>query len=535
MKKIRKKVTLLVIALILSIIYLSVVTPSEEASAATKYIKVDEFIKYFVTELKLQLDENSATPYIDAAKKAGILKEGDFKEYDTYLTRTDCAVLANRIDKFIYGDHFGYADEVYELLKDCEYVDGKLYYNMANKLYPQGKTIRTYTHEQFLGDVFLARLSPYFNINTELRSGYFSVLDNEAKTIAEYIEIGPKEEGSLAGMEPFDENDPIILAWKLFIDENRKLTAVYNKRISDISKITKNKRQDVAEVVAKGIIKGFNNGKYIQNRSFNGSEKITVSGVKDVIKLARDKYARAPISPDGQLIRTTNLPKNAHEFSYILECFPNEFYEMVFYFQRLKPYIEGTMDKKDYHYPNNTGYSYLQERYTDKISIGMQPYEYYDAIVKKAEQYVNSIFNVDYRTVGDEWIKKLEGSYAPTLDDYYDEINRYLNIMKKNHVVVENKLISVEPSTLYEYNGSYFIRVYVKYRITADTIDVEDDYDLIFGSLTGTYLIGLKNCEWTYGYYDINLCGSNINESTYMEFGMDPWAGISDGALKGSK
>jgi hypothetical protein len=534
MKNTKKRVVSLALSLILCLLSVSAAAPTKEASATSKYIKVDEFIKYFVTELKLQVDEYTETPYIDAAMKAGILKNGDFKDYNSYLTRTDCAVLANRIDKFVYGEHFGYADEVYELLKDCEYVDGKLYYNMKSKLYPEGETFRTYTPEQFLKDIILPRLKPYFKMDVELKTWYFEDLDMEGNTIAEYIEIGLKND-SISGMDPFKEKDAIILAWQRIVDGERRITAVYDKRISDLSKITKSKRYDVAEVVAKGIINGYSNGKYVQNRSFRGSEKVTDSVTKNVVKLAMDKYARVPISPDGQLIRTSNLPKNSDEYPYILESFPNEFYEMKFYFQRLKPYIENNMDRYDYHFPNETGDAYLNERYADYITVGMEPYEYYDAIVKQAEQFVKCILNVDYRTVGDKWIKKVEGSYAPTLDDYNDEINRYLKVMKKNHVIVESRIVSAEPSTLYEYGGNYFIRVYAMYRISADTIDIEDDYNLLFGSLTGTYLVGLKNGVWTYGYYDVRLCGSNINDSSQMEFGMDPRAGISDGALKGSK
>jgi hypothetical protein len=88
---------------------------------------------------------------------------------------------------------------------------------------------------------------------------------------------------------------------------------------------------------------------------------------------------------------------------------------------------------------------------------------------------------------------------------------------------------------MYEYDSELYIRAYVKYRITAENIKVEEDYDLLFGSRYSTYLVGLKNGEWTYGYYDMKIGVSNVNDISYLEFGMEPWAGISDQALKGSK
>jgi hypothetical protein len=463
------------------------------------------------------------------------LKNGDFKDYNSYLTRTDCAVLANRIDKFVYGEHFGYADEVYELLKDCEYVGGKLYYNVENSLYPAGMISRTYPADKFLNEVFLPCINPYFKQDIKLNAWYYNKSDYDGNILATYIEIGLYN-GSITGIDSFDENDPIILAWKRFIDEERKITAVYNKRISDLSKITKSKRQDVAEVVAKGIIKGYSNGKYIQNRTFKGSDKIAVSGAKSVVKLAMDKYARAPISPDGQLIRTTKLPNNAAEFPYILECFPNEFYEMMYEFERYLTYQNGNLDKSEYHYPNETESDYILKEYNHMISVGMKPYEYYDTILGQTEQFVNCILNVDYRTIGQEWIEKVAETYAPTINTLaYDKLNRYVKAMKKNHVVVESQIISVEPSTLYEYYGDYYVRVYAKYKVTADTVKVADDNELIFGSINSTYLVNLKNNEWRYGYYDMKVRCTNVNDSSYLEFGMDPWAGISDEPLKGSK
>jgi hypothetical protein len=138
--------------------------------------------------------------------------------------------------------------------------------------------------------------------------------------------------------------------------------------------------------------------------------------------------------------------------------------------------------------------------------------------------------------VGKDWIEKVASSYMPFGgDNIYDLINQYIKAIKKNHVVVENKVISLEPSTMYEYDSEFYIRAYVKYRITADSVKVEDDYELLFGSKYATYLVGLKSGEWTYGYYDIMVGVSNINDISYLEFGVDPGAGISVGALKGAK
>ncbi|HKL79025.1 MAG TPA: hypothetical protein VJ888_01170, partial [Mobilitalea sp.] len=148
-KNVRKKVVALITGLVLLVLTVPAVAPAQEAAAASKYIKVEEFIKYLVEEMHYPIYKDTEERYIDAAIQAGILKEGDFKDYSAYLTRTDCAVLANRAEKDMYGA-YGYAEEVYEFLKGCEYFKGRLFYNVKGELFPKGETSDSYSAEQFL-------------------------------------------------------------------------------------------------------------------------------------------------------------------------------------------------------------------------------------------------------------------------------------------------------------------------------------------------------------------------------------------------
>jgi hypothetical protein len=535
-KNIRGRVLSLIASLVLAIVTIPAIVPAQEASAASKYIKVDAFIKYLVTEMKLPVDQSSKTPYIDAAKRVGILKDGDFKKYSVYLTRTDCAVLANRADEYIYGSHYGFTDGVYEFLKDCEYYDGLLYYNVNSDLYPDGQTPSTYSASQFLNEVVMKNLEPSFKFPKGLSAEFFDDTRYTEKSYGTYIRIGLRIDSDInSSPVSFKEDDYLIQAWKKIIDGDRRVRAVYDLRISDLNKIAKSKRQDVAEIVAKGIIKGYSNGMYVQNRTFKGSSKITAAGAKGVVKLVLDQYSRAKISPDGQLIRTTNLPKNYYDFPYILECFPNDFYEMPFYFTRISSYKKGNMARSTYEFPSNIGNEGIIKEYEGYINIGMKPYYYFDTIKKQVNTYLEHIFNVSYSSVGTEWSKGLMSSYAP-INGYSisDNIDHYISAVKKNHVMVESQLISLEPSSLYYYLNNYYIRAYVKYRITADTIIVDDDKDLLF-SAVNTYLVGLKNGEWTYGYYDIMISGYKENNKQDAVFGVASWAGISDGAYRGEK
>ena len=121
---------------------------TREVEAASKYIKVEDYIKYIVDVMNWQIDESSDKLYIEVAMDKGILKEGDFKDYGAYLTRTDAAVIANRLDELLHLKN-GYPQDVYEFLKDCTLFEGKLYYSTEGSLYPAGTTRETYPEEVF--------------------------------------------------------------------------------------------------------------------------------------------------------------------------------------------------------------------------------------------------------------------------------------------------------------------------------------------------------------------------------------------------
>ena len=73
--------------------------PSVHAATSSK-IKLYNFIKLVVEATDLDVE----TTYLDAAIKAGIVKDGDFTDYSKYTTRTDAAVILNRADEYLHGD-----------------------------------------------------------------------------------------------------------------------------------------------------------------------------------------------------------------------------------------------------------------------------------------------------------------------------------------------------------------------------------------------------------------------------------------------
>lgn len=288
-----------------------------------------------------------------------------------------------------------------------------------------------------------------------------------------------------------------------------------HKRISDLSKISKEYRDDVVQVFGKGIIVGYTNGKYTQDRAFKGSNKITYSGAKTVIKKITNKKLRSIMSPDGQLTRTTNLPCNAKEYEYILASFPNKFYEMMFQYE-----WEMSNNKPD-----------LYRNYCIPVKIKNKPFvisayegtaketqemidKYLDMWVEKIETNLKFRFNVDYRTIDQKWYKDIRSSYCDYSYEKYnqklkDELNTYIAAVKKNKVIITSDSLSVEPSTLY-YSDRYYIRCYVKFKVTSAA---NMNGTLVFSPDDNVSFRNLKKNEWHQGYYDISI--GTVNGNSY--------------------
>lgn len=474
---------------------------SGKAKAAEKYIKVRDFIEYIVKQMNWPVDNTSDQPYIDAAMNKGILKEGDFKDYSEYLTRTDAAVIANRLDELIHLK-CGYPQDVYDFLKDCTVYENYLFYSTEGKFYPKGATKETYPARQFNEEVVVPIIGEKFRDVEGYRTQYYYIYDSDVNIKKRYMRTGQPNDEYGFTIKPFNENAEVIKAWNIIHDWERKLNSVLEKRISDIKDISKSKREAVASIVAKGIIKGYSNGLYVLNREFRGNNKITANGAKDVIQKVLNPEKRALISPDGQLIRTTNLPKNAGDYKYILESFPNKYYEMNYSFIYLTDYITGVIGKDEYAYPKEVDYDFLYNKFYYKqinnVEIGK--YGLYDEMISNVENYIKHIFNVDYRTVNNKWKEGLASSFVFYSNDnrVYNKIDRYIANIKKNHVVVELDKFAIDPGAIYESRGYLWVRAYIKYRVTTDDINVPSE-QLIYNSS----IKNLKNGKWREDIFDI--------------------------------
>lgn len=291
---------------------------------------------------------------------------------------------------------------------------------------------------------------------------------------------------------------------------------VIKKRINDIGMVSASKKEDLAKGFMKGFMKGASDGTYTHTRTLKVSNKSLRVDALNILKMLKNKSHRVKMSPDGQVIRTKNLPRNASSYDYILESFPNKFYERQFEFM---------IDDK-WKYPNYVPHfgfpidmkskSFINNYYEWPLSEEMDKYLYDWADM--AERYLNYIFNVNYRTVDNKWIEGLGDLYTKSNLDMPEMIRKYyIEYMKKNKVIIESSIISVEPSTFYK-DRDYCMRAYVRYRITAENISV-DQYQLLYSQYP--VLKNLKSGEWREGVFDIRFGTNNGSSGDGSDFSID--------------
>lgn len=282
------------------------------------------------------------------------------------------------------------------------------------------------------------------------------------------------------------------------------------ERISDKKSIVSKYEEAVYFCFGNGIMPGTSDGEYSHTRSFNAKNTILESDAVLYCKRLFDETKRVPMSPDAQVIRTTNLPVQAKLYPYILESFPNVYYDTNYLYMynletddRAYPECPGvvgfmeswctpsTVEEFSKKQPERCKIFTSTTDYLGYEKVGMNKVveRYRDTWEQQAKRYLELVFNFDYRTVrkDTEWqeeIKNLNAFYTEWekgtswgscggVTGINEWMDNFLDNAEKYHTVVECSDIDFDMSTLFyselfSERSPYTIRVHLRYRITTD-------------------------------------------------------------------
>lgn len=308
--------------------------------------------------------------------------------------------------------------------------------------------------------------------------------------------------------------------------ENKIQKIIKYQRIRDLNQTSQERREALAGVYALGILTGESCGEYSHQRKIFPKRILSENEKMEIYQKTLREEKRTPISYDGQVIRTSNLPRQAKFYSYILESFPNAYYddpfEMYFDYNRFL-HKAG----EDYFYPVQM----LKKSMAGKVDSYVNSYGLIEAHEKYSCDWVEMVeknlrlrLNFDYRTVDEKWMNELLNTYAATKGfpenrrKERKRLEEYVKTAKKNHIVIQGKA-SADMSSFYRFVG-FKIRVHVKFCVrNADNLtpDLYDHENVIYGKRMSLH--GLREGKWEESFFDFWL-GSHGVGGYWENFGI---------------
>ena len=182
---------------------------------------------------------------------------------------------------------------------------------------------------------------------------------------------------------------------------------------------------------------------------------------KIIVKLCKDHgiiHYSSRIS-GGEKVKTdiNTMPSNYHLYSYLIESIPNYVYEYPMYCENINEFF--------------TPYDIFHKK-GKKIAPAQ----------REAEQYLDVILNVDYRTIDtQDFLEKV--LHCDIFDDAtYDDVQKYVNYLKKNEIVIKGHGKALPP-IVYGDELATYIRTNVVFEISGKT-----NKNVLFGDYNVTYL-----------------------------------------------
>lgn len=187
----------------------------------------------------------------------------------------------------------------------------------------------------------------------------------------------------------------------------------------------------------------------------------------EVVSASVDQY--------GRKIRTTNLPKNANDFPYVVEGVPNWVYEKQDLIRQNNFWSGKHSTWGDGSETNHKGYTAF-DLYDGNSNLFPQNLSY--GVYEKVDKFLDLQTNVDYKTIDYTWADEMVKLIIP--DDLeiftdgmpaHDYLKTYVDFVKDKKLVSHGEY-EILPETLWlDFNNNLHFSVYMKYTLDSATSD----------------------------------------------------------------
>lgn len=248
----------------------------------------------------------------------------------------------------------------------------------------------------------------------------------------------------------------------------------------NLNSYTEEERACINDAVENNLIDNSNKKLKLNKDMFKGEFN------KLVVKFV-EKYNTIIPEDETLVTKQESKPKNADIYPYILYSVDKEVYE----------YKGFGEDGPDYRTPVET-YKYKKD--------------YYEQVEYRSEIYYNQILNVDYRTIDKERFLKTTGEFLRF--DYTDIINKYVDYVKDNDIVIEGKA-KVQLPIFYLDGISYRARI----KLTFEIKNSKTDKNLLLGDSKSGHEVTYNNKKYEI-YIDAPMGTTMYSQSLLLD--MEP-------------
>lgn len=279
--------------------------------------------------------------------------------------------------------------------------------------------------------------------------------------------------------------------------------------IADLEKIKKKASQKLfAEAYMDGFFFGKKQADYVDARKLTPSSKLKASDAKKIYAMIGDLSKRYQLSPHYQMLRNTkkNLPKNKECYAYILDSYPNAYYETGWH---AMDYDDDSWFKmrEDGETPYGIGAGTLKQRLNriygplfvypvemdeflklDMSEMGNQPvlnstrtWENIDLFRQSSVEFYELALNVNYKTIKDD--KKWQEKMLKFMEQ--KDIDKYIETCIKNKTIIECDKVAADWSAVYWEAGQPYLKLYAHVKVVSDE-HIEDRShwnDDVYGNL----------------------------------------------------
>jgi len=301
----------------------------------------------------------------------------------------------------------------------------------------------------------------------------------------------------------------VIRYLQIEADSACKEEAIKKGRLADLQGLSSDEKDAFYTLYAMGIMEGDSCGDYTRKRNMTPQKKVTKEELERYLNRLFQPANRRKLTNDAQLIREENLPEFAAYYTYILDDFPNSFYDWEFHYMKSEAAVPMSLSPKEMRTDRERVFELTFKEYIER---------YGEQYVNIVEAYLQSVFQVDYRNTPKDaaWKQYIlqNNANVNSGQGYRGEaytqfkLEAYLQSIVENQTIIECDLAASDDSLFYCDGGDWYLRCYVHYRIlSAKSVKpVKAGYSrMVFSQEWGGSYLNVALGEWRDGYLDVLL------------------------------